>query len=87
MDPNILFRAVFGQRVRELLETYKDEDSFYRPDVGNTFLTFRRVAGSIPPYLTALEPGGKVHSLRLRTEFMGFGPMWCFAFLSRGMRP
>jgi hypothetical protein len=33
LDANILLRAVFGQQVRELLETYEDEVSFYSPDV------------------------------------------------------
>lgn len=33
LDANILLRAVFGQRVRELLETYEDEVGFYSPDV------------------------------------------------------
>lgn len=33
LDANILLRAVFGQRVREILETYEDEASFYTPDV------------------------------------------------------
>lgn len=33
LDANILLRAVFGQRVREILETYEDEARFYAPDV------------------------------------------------------
>ena len=33
LDANILLRAVFGQRVRELLEAYEDEVGFYSPDV------------------------------------------------------
>jgi predicted nucleic acid-binding protein len=33
LDANILLRAVFGQRDRELLETYEDEVGFYSPDV------------------------------------------------------
>jgi predicted nucleic acid-binding protein len=33
LDANILLRAVFGQRVRELLETYEEEVGFYSPDV------------------------------------------------------
>jgi predicted nucleic acid-binding protein len=33
LDANILLRAVLGQRVRELLETYEDEVGFYCPDV------------------------------------------------------
>jgi hypothetical protein len=33
LDANILLRAVLGQRVRELLETYEDEVGFYSPDV------------------------------------------------------
>jgi predicted nucleic acid-binding protein len=32
LDANILLRAVFGQRVRQLLETYEDEAIFYTPD-------------------------------------------------------
>jgi predicted nucleic acid-binding protein len=34
LDANILLRAVFGQRVRQILETYEDEARFYTPDVG-----------------------------------------------------
>ena len=33
LDANILLRAVFGQRVRELLEAFEDAVSFYSPDV------------------------------------------------------
>lgn len=33
LDANILLRAVFGQRVRQILETYEDEARFYTPDV------------------------------------------------------
>jgi len=33
LDANILLRAVFGVRVRTLLETYEEEVSFYSPDV------------------------------------------------------
>jgi predicted nucleic acid-binding protein len=33
LDANILLRAVFGVRVRGLLETYEDSVSFYAPDV------------------------------------------------------
>lgn len=33
LDANILLRAVFGQRVRQLLETYEDVAGFYSPDV------------------------------------------------------
>jgi hypothetical protein len=33
LDTNILLRAVFGQRVRELLEAFEDAVSFYSPDV------------------------------------------------------
>jgi predicted nucleic acid-binding protein len=33
LDANILLRAVFGQRVRHLLEKYEDEARFYTPDV------------------------------------------------------
>ena len=33
LDANILVRAVFGRRVRELLETYEDQAQFYIPDV------------------------------------------------------
>lgn len=33
MDANILLRAVFGRRVREILERYEDEAGFYTPDV------------------------------------------------------
>lgn len=32
-DANILLRAVFGSRVRSLLEAYEDSVSFYAPDV------------------------------------------------------
>ncbi|SRR5579884_2188097 len=33
LDANILLRAVFGTRVRQLLETYEDTAGFYSPDV------------------------------------------------------
>ena len=33
LDANILMRAAFRQRVRELLEMYEDAASFYTPDV------------------------------------------------------
>ena len=33
LDANILLRAVFGVRVRALLETYEDSASFYTPDI------------------------------------------------------
>ena len=33
LDANILLRAVFGQRVRQILEKHEDEARFYTPDV------------------------------------------------------
>jgi hypothetical protein len=33
LDANILLRAVFGTRVRSLLNTYEDVAAFYSPDV------------------------------------------------------
>jgi len=33
LDANILLRAVFGQRVRQILEKYEDDARFYTPDV------------------------------------------------------
>ena len=33
LDANILLRAVFGRRVRQILEKYEDEARFYTPDV------------------------------------------------------
>jgi predicted nucleic acid-binding protein len=33
LDANILIRAVFGQRVRQILEAYEDVAGFYSPDV------------------------------------------------------
>ncbi len=33
LDANILLRAVFGVRVRSLLESYEDSVNFYTPDV------------------------------------------------------
>lgn len=33
LDANILLRAVFGTRVRQLPETYEDVAGFYSPDV------------------------------------------------------
>jgi hypothetical protein len=33
LDANILLRAVFGRRVRQILEAYEDEARFYAPDV------------------------------------------------------
>ena len=32
LDANILIRAVFGQRVRQILETYEDVAGFWSPD-------------------------------------------------------
>jgi hypothetical protein len=33
LDANIILRAVFGVRIRNLLETYEDSVAFYVPDV------------------------------------------------------
>ena len=33
LDANILLRAIFGVRVRTLLEAYEDSTAFYTPDV------------------------------------------------------
>ena len=33
LDANILLRAIFGTRVRSLLNTYEDAVAFYTPDV------------------------------------------------------
>jgi hypothetical protein len=33
VDANILIRAVFGERVRQILGTYEDAVAFYAPDV------------------------------------------------------
>jgi predicted nucleic acid-binding protein len=33
LDANILLRAVFGKRVRQILEKYENEARFYTPDV------------------------------------------------------
>jgi predicted nucleic acid-binding protein len=33
LDANILLRAVFGERVTQILSRYEDEISFYSPDV------------------------------------------------------
>ena len=33
IDANILIRAVFGQRVRQILETYEDHVNFCAPDI------------------------------------------------------
>ena len=33
LDANILLRAVFGQRVRQILEAYEDQANFYTADV------------------------------------------------------
>jgi hypothetical protein len=33
LDANILIRAVFGQRVRQILEAYEDVAGFYSPEV------------------------------------------------------
>jgi hypothetical protein len=35
LNANILLRAVFGARVRTLLETYEDSVSFYTPDIAS----------------------------------------------------
>lgn len=45
LDANILLRAVFGVRVRSLLETYEDSVSFYAPDI--CFADARRYIPSI----------------------------------------
>ncbi len=45
LDANILLRAVFGIRVRNLLETYEDSVSFYAPDI--CFADARRYIPSI----------------------------------------
>jgi hypothetical protein len=52
LDANILLRAVFGQRVRELLEAFEDAVTFYSPDVclmtrKNIFPMSQLAAGSI----------------------------------------
>lgn len=53
LDANILLRAVFGIRVRDLLETYEDSVSFYTPDI-----CFTDVRNYIPVIATArrLDP-------------------------------
>jgi|SRR5579884_1809142 len=33
LDANILLRAVFGVRVRQILETYEEKTRFYTPDI------------------------------------------------------
>jgi predicted nucleic acid-binding protein len=33
LDANILIRAVFGKRVREILERFENETDFYSPDL------------------------------------------------------
>lgn len=33
LDANILLRAVFGRRVRQILETYENDARFYAPDI------------------------------------------------------
>jgi hypothetical protein len=33
LDANILLRAVFGQRARQILEAYEDKANFYAPDI------------------------------------------------------
>lgn len=33
LDANILIRAVFGNRVRQILETFEDDANFYTPDI------------------------------------------------------
>lgn len=33
LDANILLRAVFGQRVRQILESYEEDARFYTPDI------------------------------------------------------
>jgi PIN domain len=45
LDANILLRAVFEARVRNLLETYEDSVLFYAPDV--CFMDARRYIPSI----------------------------------------
>jgi predicted nucleic acid-binding protein len=43
LDANILVRAVFGVRVRQILETYEDATAFYSPDA-----CFSEAKGYIP---------------------------------------
>ena len=52
LDANILLRAVFGQRVRQILEAYEDQANFYAPDVcfqdaRKSSPTFPRADGSM----------------------------------------
>ena len=57
LDANILLRAVFGQRVRQILEAYEDQANFYAPDV-----CFQDARKYIPEV-----------SLRRRFDFFGSG--------------
>lgn len=43
LDANILLRAVFGERVRQILESYEDRVAFFSPEV-----CFEDARGYIP---------------------------------------
>jgi hypothetical protein len=48
LDANILLRAVFGQKVRELLEAFEEKVSFYTPDVSRSPKIHSRRLGTPP---------------------------------------
>lgn len=60
LDANILLRAVFGVRVRSLLETYEDSVSFYAPDI--CFADARKYIPSISEK-RRLDPGPGIQVL------------------------
>ena len=60
LDANILLRAVFGVRVRNLPETYEDSVSFYAPDI--CFTDARKYIPSISEN-RGIDPGPGIQVL------------------------
>ena len=67
LDANILLRAVFGQRVRELWEAFEDAVSFYSPDV--CFDDARKYIPDVSTRRTTMSWGFKVHGNRTYSLF------------------
>ncbi|MFT4114647.1 PIN domain-containing protein [Silvibacterium sp.] len=68
LDANILLRAVFGVRVRSLLETYEESVLFYAPDV-----CFHDAERYIPAISTKrrIDPAPGLAVLRQLTSLVG----------------
>jgi len=61
LDANILLRAVFGIRVRQILEAYEEVGAFYSPD-----LCFAEAEKYIPDLATRLKLALSVLSMSCR---------------------